>query len=80
MPFGLVNASATFQRAMSFALRGCEDCAIVYIDDILIYSDSREDHLRHLDRVFACLQGQAYYVRLAKCQFMQAMVMFLGCC
>ena len=78
MPFGLVNAPATFQRAMSFALRGCEDCAIVYIDDILIYSDSREDHLCHLDRVFACLQGQAYHVRLAKCQFLQATVTFLG--
>ena len=78
MLFGLVNAPATFQRAMLFALRGCEDCAIVYIDDILIYSDSREDHLRHLDRVFACLQGQAYHIRLAKYQFLQATVTFLG--
>ena len=51
---------------MSFALQGCEDCAIVYIDDILIFSDTREDHLLHLRRIFARLQAQAYYVRLVK--------------
>ena len=78
MPFGLVNAPATFQRAMSFALRGCEDCAVVYIDDILIYSATREEHLAHLGRVFSCLQEKAYHVRLAKCQFLQDSVTFLG--
>ena len=78
MPFGLVNAPATFQRAMSLALQGCEDCTIVYIDDILVYSQTREQHLLHLDRVFTCLEEHHYHVRLAKCQFLQKKVIFLG--
>ena len=78
MPFGLVNAPATFQRAMSIALQGCEDCAIVYIDDILIYSQNHDQHLVHLKRVFTCLEEHHYHVRLAKCQFLQKEVTFLG--
>ena len=78
MPFGLVNAPPTFQRAMTVALRGCEDFAAVYIDDILIFSASVDDHLQHLTSVFQKLQDQSYHVRLAKCQFMAQEVQFLG--
>ena len=56
MPFGLRNAPPTFQRAMSQALVGLEHCAVVYIDDILIFSPDRETHLKHLDQVFSALQ------------------------
>ena len=48
MPFGLINAPSTFQRAMSIALEGLEAFCCVYIDDILVFSDSEEDHLCHL--------------------------------
>ena len=78
MPFGLVNALSTFQRAMSYALRGCEDFTAVYIDDVLIFSESTEQHLEHLKQVFQKLQNQAYHVRLAKCQFLSQSVKFLG--
>ena len=78
MPFGLVNAPATFQRAMSLALKGCEDCSIVYIDDVLVFSLDREQHLLHLKRVFDALQQQGYHVRLEKCTFLQDSVKFLG--
>ena len=78
MPFGLVNAPSTFQRAMSLALRGCEEFCAVYIDDILIFSETEEEHLRHLRLVFEKLQVAAYHVRLAKCQFMSNEVKFLG--
>ena len=61
MPFGLVNAPSTFQRAMSVALRGCEEFSVVYIDDILVFSETREQHLLHLKRVFAALQEQSYH-------------------
>ena len=70
MPFGLVNAPATFQRAMSLALRGLDDCAVVYIDDVLVYSEERELHLQHLDRVFGALEAYGYHVRLEKCTFL----------
>ena len=78
MPFGLVNAPSTFQRAMSVALRGCEHFAIVYIDDILVFSSNREQHLQHLRCVFAALQSQSYHVRLSKCSFFAPEVPFLG--
>ena len=78
MPFGLVNTPATFQRAMSVALRGCEGFTVVYLDDILIFSDNLEDYYHHLQRVFKYLQRQRYHVRLTKCSFIQTEVPFLG--
>ena len=78
MPFGLRNAPPTFQRAMSLALSGCEDCSVVYIDDILIFSNTEEEHLEHLRRVFAKLVSHAYHVRLQKCEFIKEEVEFLG--
>ena len=78
MPFGLRNAPPTFQRAMTQALNGLEHCAVVYIDDILIFSQNKEEHLRHLDAVFSALGNQHYHVRLPKCEFLQTEVKFLG--
>ena len=45
MPFGLVNATSTFQRLMDVVLLGLNDVSAAYIDDILIFSSSWEDHL-----------------------------------
>ena len=56
MPFGLHNAPATFQRLMNHILRGSEAFAGVYIDDIVVFSQTWEEHLRHLRDVFSCLQ------------------------
>ena len=78
MPFGLRNAPPTFQRAMTLALNGCEHCAVVYIDDVLIFSRTREEHLEHLHLVFRKLQEHSYHVRLEKCEFLQTEVEFLG--
>ena len=80
MPFGLRNAPPTFQRAMTVTLAGLEHCAVVYIDDILVYSKNQEDHVTHLDQVFAALDKERYHMRLAKCEFMQRKVEFLGHC
>ena len=78
MPFGLVNAPATFQRAMSVALRECTDYTSAYIDDILVFSKGLNQHYQHLDAVFQALQDQAYHARLAKCKFVTTSVPFLG--
>ncbi|GJP84908.1 hypothetical protein CLOP_g14952, partial [Closterium sp. NIES-67] len=57
MPFGLTNAPSTFQLTMNEIFRPLLDkCVIVYLDDILIYSTTREAHLRDLEAVFALLQ------------------------
>jgi hypothetical protein len=53
MPFGLMNAGATFQRAMDIDF--VEELGIfivIYLDDVTVYSQSDEEHLRHLRRVF----------------------------
>ena len=63
---------------MSVALQGCEEFAVVYIDDILVFSSSRDQHLQHLRKVFAALQGQSYHVRLSKRSFFVPEVPFLG--
>ena len=78
MPFGLVNTLFTFQRVMSVALQSCEEFAVVYIDNILVFSSSRDQHLQHLHKVFAALQSQSYHVRLSKCFFFASEVPFLG--
>ena len=55
LPFGLCNAPATFQRLMQGILSGLEGFCSLYIDDILVYSDSVEKHIRHL-KIFARLK------------------------
>ena len=56
MPFGLTNAPATFQAMVQDILRPLLDiCMIVYIDDILIYSQNDQDHLKHIQQVFELL-------------------------
>eukprot|EP00253_Pinus_taeda_P006187 PITA_06187 len=53
MPFGLVNARATFQRAMDITFVGEKDrFVLIYLDDIIMYSSSHQDHLQHLKKVF----------------------------
>ena len=53
MPFGLTNAGATFQRAMDLAFMGkTSEFIVVYLDDLTVFSDSDENHLKHLSKVF----------------------------
>ena len=78
MPFGLRNAPPTFQRAMSQALNDLEFCAVVYIDDILIFSSDKTQHMHHLDLVFQALEKHQYHIRLPKCEFLKDEVEFLG--
>ena len=57
MPFGLTNSGASFQRLMGHILRGLEyRFALIYIDDIIIFSKSVEEHLAHLEEVFRRLR------------------------
>ena len=63
---------------MTRALQGCEEFAVVYIDDVIVFSQMSTEHLVHLDRVFAKLNEQAYHIRLPKCEFMKKEVEFLS--
>ena len=77
MPFGLRNAPATFQRLMNKVVRGLEGCA-VYLDDVVIYSDTWEKHLEQVKALFDRLLWAQLTVNLAKCEFAKATVTYLG--
>ncbi|XP_044510183.1 uncharacterized protein LOC123228802 [Mangifera indica] len=79
MPFGLTNAPATFCNLMNDVLYEWLDrFVVVYLDDIVIYSESLEDHVRHLDEVMARLRAHQLYVKKEKCEFCMQEIMFLG--
>ena len=79
MPFGLTNAPATFMHLMNTILRPHLDhFVIVFIDDILIYSRTLEDHRRHLTEVLQILRQHKLYAKESKCEIVQHSVEFLG--
>ena len=79
MPFGLCNAPATFQRVMNTILReGMDKYVLVFLDDILIYSRTLEEHIQHIRAVLGRLRSEKMYGRLFKCDFFRTEVEYLG--
>lgn len=79
MPFGLTNAPATFQSYINTAMEGIlDDFCVVYLDDILIYSSTEEEHERHVKEVLERLRNHNLYAKLSKCEFHRTEVKFLG--
>ena len=79
MPFGLANAPATFQAYINRALTGFVDFfCVVYLDDILIYSDSMEKHWDHVRQILERLRKFELFANLKKCRFCTTEVEFLG--
>ena len=79
MPFGLCGAPATFQRLMNDIFREHLDVfVLVYLDDILIYSRSMEEHREHLRIVLGILRRHKLYCKRSKCQFGRRHIEFLG--
>ncbi|KAI2661165.1 Transposon Tf2-9 polyprotein [Labeo rohita] len=79
MPYGLVNAPSVFQNFIHEVLREfLHHFAIVYIDDILIYSNSEAEHPHHVAEVLQRLREHQLYLKAEKCSFHQKSVQFLG--
>jgi transposase InsO family protein len=79
MPFGLCNAPATFQRLMDSVLAPLGfEYVLVYLDDVMVFSRSFEDHLRHLRAVLTCVRDANLSVKLKKCNFAQLETVYLG--
>jgi hypothetical protein len=79
MPFGLCNAPTTFMRLMNDVLHPYLDSfVIVYLDDILVYSSTWEEHISHLMQVLETLKKHQLLANLKKCEFSQQSLVYLG--
>jgi Reverse transcriptase (RNA-dependent DNA polymerase)/RNase H-like domain found in reverse transcriptase/Integrase zinc binding domain/Chromo (CHRromatin Organisation MOdifier) domain/Retroviral aspartyl protease len=79
LPFGLTNAPATFQSTMNTILAAIlGKFALVYLDDILIFSNNAEDHEKHIRIVLDILRKHQFYCKQSKCEFNKAEVKYLG--
>ena len=79
LPFGLTNAPSTFMMMMQDILRPYLDKFVIsYLDDILIYSNTLEEHQKHVRIVLDTLREHKLYVKLSKCEIFREQVEFLG--
>ncbi len=79
VPFSLVNAPAAFQGHINSMLREYLDqFCIAYLDDIVVYSNSLEEHTEHVRCVFAKLQEAGLYLKLSKCEFNMQRISFVS--
>ncbi|CAI7769555.1 unnamed protein product, partial [Closterium sp. NIES-54] len=79
LSFGLTNAPASFQRAMNDVFReAIGQFVLVYLDDILVYSKTEEEHTQHLKWVLGKLREHKFFARLWKCHFYKRELEYLG--
>ena len=79
MPFGLTNAPATFQSCMNHTFKKqLRKFLLVFFDNILIYSQSWEEHLQQLDEVLSILEEKQLYAKMSKCEFGMTEMLYLG--
>ena len=79
LPFGLTNAPATFMALMQRVFSQYLDVfVVIFLDDILIYSNNRQDHIKHVAAVLQTLREHKLYAKASKCEFFKQRVDFLG--
>jgi len=79
MQFGTINAPADFQGYINNAIReALDDIASAYLDDVLIYSDSEEEHISHVKWIMQRLLEAGLYLKPEKCEFHKKTVRYLG--
>jgi hypothetical protein len=79
MPYGVTSGPATFQEVMNTILAPLlRKCIVVFIDDVLIYSATWQEHIQHIEAVFQLLQHHQLYVKLKKCSFAKQELNYLG--
>ena len=78
LPFGIGIGVQTFSFIINKAIGQCSDFAANYLDDIIVFSRTAEDHLKHLEQVFTTLQKADLEVKASKCEFFKSDVCYLG--
>jgi len=75
MPFGLLNAPTTFQRALDIILSGAKwQSCFIYRDDVSVYFKTEKKHVSHVNRVLRLLRDAGVTLRLKKCLFFRRTV------
>ena len=78
VPFGLATGISMFQYLMSKVLTRLNNFAFMYLDNVLIFSKSCEEHLQHLNTVFQIFKEAGLKIKLSKCQFFKTQLHYLG--
>ena len=78
LPFGIGIGVQTFSFVINKAIGQCYDFAANYLDDIIVFSRTVEDHLKNLEQVFAALQKADLKIKASECEFFQSHVCYLG--
>ena len=79
MPFGLTNTPATFQRLIESTMGDMNlDTCLLYLDDIVIFSRTYEQHLERLETIFSRMNGVGLKLKPSKCKFFQRTIKYLG--
>ena len=77
-PFGLSQAPAYFQLLINKVLMACSSFAMGYLDDIIIFSKTEEEHLQHLEEIFVRLHKFGLKMKCEKCSFFKKHIQYLG--
>ena len=78
LPFGIGIGVQTFSFVINKAIGHCSDFAANYLDDIIVFSRTAEDHMEHLEKIFEALQVADLKIKVSKCKFFKKHVSYLG--
>ena len=78
VPFGLAQAPAYFQQLISIVLQDCSDFTMAYLDDIIIFSQNEQQHLKHIEIIFKKLKKAGLKLKESKCDFFTKEIHYLG--
>lgn len=78
MPMGLKNSPSTFQRVMDNLLKDLQSICLVYLDDIIVFSTSLQEHILNLEKVFKRLRESNFKIQMDKSEFLKLETEFLG--
>ena len=79
MPFGLTSAPSRFQELMDKVLQGVKNqYAIAYLDDVIVYTKTFDEHLQHLEDIFTRLKAAGLKLKESKCEFLKPRLQYLG--
>ena len=78
IPFGLINAPSHFQRIMNQLIEPYSKFCSVYLDDVIVFSNTLEEHLNHLEKIFSLFKQVNLRLKLKKCEFAATSIEYLG--